>query len=213
MSGGGFGMLVLETVLRIRREFAFGKAIRAISRDLRLSRKVVRKAIRALWLLAFEQIVDPALPTALARHPQDGGGADDQKPAKICKALRVSRSGFHAWLSRAPSARARGDEALGARVRARFISSYRTYGARRVWHDFLAEGLSCGLLRVERLMRQQALKARPRRRGLPSDNGERSVIAGNVLNRQFTADAPNRAPTWPTSPTSGQPKVGCTLRP
>lgn len=110
----------------------------------------------------------------------------------ICEALGVSRSGFHAWLSRAPSARARSDEALGARVRASFISSYRTYGARRVWHDLLAEGLSCGLHRVERLMRQQALKARPRRRGLPKDNGERSVIAGNVLDRQFTADAPNR---------------------
>jgi transposase len=41
------GMLVVETVVRIRREFAAGKAIKAISRDLRLSRKVVRKAIRA----------------------------------------------------------------------------------------------------------------------------------------------------------------------
>ena len=77
-------------------------------------------------------------------------------------------------------------------MRASFIGSYRTYGARRVWHDLLAEGLSYGLHRVERLMRQQALKARPRRRGLPRDNGERSVIAGNVLDRQFTADAPNR---------------------
>ena len=40
-------MLVLETVLRIRREHASGKAIKAIARDLHLSRKVVRKAIRA----------------------------------------------------------------------------------------------------------------------------------------------------------------------
>ena len=37
----------METVVRIRREHAAGKPIRAISRDLRLSRKVVRKAIRA----------------------------------------------------------------------------------------------------------------------------------------------------------------------
>ena len=40
-------MLVVETVVRIRREHAAGKPIKAISRDLRLSRKVVRKAIRA----------------------------------------------------------------------------------------------------------------------------------------------------------------------
>ena len=32
----------------------------------------------------------------------------------------------------------------------------------------------------------------PRRRGLPKDQGERSVIAGNVLDRQFTADKPNQ---------------------
>ena len=110
----------------------------------------------------------------------------------ICEALGVSRSGFHAWLVRAPSARSRSDADLAAKVRASFISSYRTYGARRVWHDLLAEGLSCGLHRVERLMRVHALKARPRRRGLPKDEGQRSMIAGNVLDRQFNADAPIR---------------------
>ncbi len=110
----------------------------------------------------------------------------------ICEALGVSRSGFHAWLVRAPSARVRSDEEFGARVRASFISSYRTYGARRVWHDLLAEGLSCGLHRIERLMRVQGLKARPRRRGLPKDDGLRSVIADNILDRQFTAEAPNQ---------------------
>jgi putative transposase len=112
--------------------------------------------------------------------------------AWLCEALGVSRSGFHAWLGRVPSARARSDEILGIKVRASFIASYRTYGARRVWHDLLAEGHSCGLHRIERLMRQQALKARPRRRGLPRDDGQRSVIAGNVLDRQFSAEAPNQ---------------------
>ena len=112
----------------------------------------------------------------------------------LCEALGVSRSGFHAWLSRPPSARARTDEALTARVRASFVASDRTYGARRVWHDVLAEGASCGLHRVERLMRAQALRARPRRRGLPADTGKRSraAIAANVLDRQFEASAPNQ---------------------
>jgi putative transposase len=112
--------------------------------------------------------------------------------AWMCEALGVSRSGFHAWLTRAPSQRARDDHEIGARVRASHVGSYRTYGARRVWHDLLAEGISCGLHRVERLMRQQGLRARPRRRGLPQDHGERAVIAGNVLDRQFTADRPNQ---------------------
>lgn len=112
--------------------------------------------------------------------------------AWLCEALGVSRSGFHAWLTRAPSRRARQDDEIGAKVRASHIGSYRTYGARRVWHDLLAEGVSCGLHRIERLMRAQGLRARPRRRGLPKDHGDRSVIASNVLDRQFTADRPNQ---------------------
>jgi len=112
--------------------------------------------------------------------------------AWICGALGVSRSGFHAWLTRAPSQRSRDDEEISASIRASHIGSYRTYGARRVWHDLLAEGYQCGLHKIERLMREQGLRARPRRRGLPKDQGERSVIAGNVLDRQFTADRPNQ---------------------
>jgi transposase InsO family protein len=58
----------------------------------------------------------------------------------------------------------------------------------------LADGLSCGLHRIERLMRHQALKARPRRRRLPPDLGERQAgaVAANVLDRSFEAAAPNR---------------------
>jgi len=114
--------------------------------------------------------------------------------AWLCAALDVSRSGFHAWLTRGPSARALVDEALMAKLRASFVASARTYGARRVWHDMLAEGLSCGLHKIERLMRSQALRARPRRRGLPKDEGARvaAAIAPNVLDRQFTAARPNQ---------------------
>lgn len=110
----------------------------------------------------------------------------------LCGALDVSRSGFQAWLVRALSARSRSGEEYAGKIRASFISSYRTCGARRVWHDLLAKGLSCGLHRVERLMRLHGLMARPGRRGLPKDHGERSVIAGNVLDRQFSAEAPNQ---------------------
>jgi len=112
----------------------------------------------------------------------------------LCEALGVSRGGFYAWLTRPPSARMRSDEDLSAKVRTSFLASDRTYGARRVWHDMLADGVSCGLHRIERLMRQQALRARPRRRRRPPDMGERPAngIAPNVLERAFQAPAPNR---------------------
>ncbi|MGO4483778.1 IS3 family transposase [Rhizobium pisi] len=112
--------------------------------------------------------------------------------AWLCEALGVSRSGFHAWLNRSPSEHARYDELLLDKITQSFKSSDRTYGARRVWHDVLEEGLSCGLHRIERLMRLNALRARPRRRGLPKDAGDRAVIMPNVLDRQFVADRPNQ---------------------
>lgn len=79
-------------------------------------------------------------------------------------------------------------------MRASFLASDRTYGARRVWHDILSHGVACGLHRVERLMRAQALRARPRRRGLPKDHGARlaGAVAPNVLDRRFSADRPNQ---------------------
>lgn len=112
----------------------------------------------------------------------------------LCEALGVSRSGFHGWLTRRRSARALADDELTPKVRASFVASSRTYGARRVWHDVLADGSICGLHRIERLMRAQALRARPRRRGLPADTGKRvpGSVATNLLDRQFTAHAPNQ---------------------
>ena len=58
----------------------------------------------------------------------------------------------------------------------------------------LADGVPCGLHRIERLMRLQALRARPRRRRLPPDTGERqtNAVAANVLDRAFEAPAANR---------------------
>jgi len=114
--------------------------------------------------------------------------------AWLCDALGVSRSGFHAWLARSPSARSRRDERVGQRVKASFLASDRTYGARRVWRDLLAEGVACGLHKVERLMRLQALRARPRRRRLPKDTGDRplSLMPANILDRQFEAAQANQ---------------------
>jgi len=114
--------------------------------------------------------------------------------AFLCEALGVSRSGFYGWLSRRPSARSRREEVLEAKIKSSFQESDRTYGARRVWHDLLAAGIKCGLHAIERLMRRNGLRARPRRRRLPLDIGDRPAAAtpANVLDRRFAASAPTR---------------------
>ena len=133
----------------------------------------------------------------------------------MCEALGVSRGGFYAWLTRPRSQRSRDDDELGAKVRASFLGSDRTYGARRVWRDLLTEGISCGLHRIERLMRLQALKARPRRRRLPPDLGG----SGRRAPSHPTFSAAALKPPLPTangsltSPMSGPRKAGSLSRP
>jgi putative transposase len=102
--------------------------------------------------------------------------------------LEVSRSGFHAWLNRPTSTREIDDAKLVTAIETSFKARYRPRDARRVWRDVLEDGLACGLHRIERLMRINALRARPKRRAKPKDDGERSVIADNILGRDFTAD-------------------------
>ena len=111
-----------------------------------------------------------------------------------CEALGVSRSGFYAWGTRSPSVRARTDAALSHTIRVSFAVSDSTYGARRMLTEVREAGHVCGRQRVTRLMRTAALRARPRRRAKPVDAGERAahMIAPNVLDRQFTASAPNQ---------------------
>lgn len=94
--------------------------------------------------------------------------------------------------SRAPRAGvASATEVLGAQVRRILVRSDRTHGARHVWHDVMEQGQTCGLLCIERPMREQALRARPRRRRLPEDLSEHGAVADNMLDL-LQADAPNR---------------------
>jgi putative transposase len=79
----------------------------------------------------------------------------------------VSRAVVLAWLTQPRSQRSRSDEELGAKVHASFLASDRTYAARRVWKDMLAEGLSCGLHRIE-FGTQGIEPVIPRRSSIPS---------------------------------------------
>ncbi len=112
----------------------------------------------------------------------------------ICQALAVSPSGFYAWLRRGPSARARRHAALMPAIRTAFLQSDRTYGAHKILRDVRELGHACGRHQVARLMRAQALRARPRRRAVPVDRGVRpsTAPAANLLARQFVATAPNQ---------------------
>lgn len=110
----------------------------------------------------------------------------------MCRVLRVSASGFYEWMVRPESTRAQENRLITARIRESFEASDRTYGSPRVWRDLRDWNVSCSENRVARLMRSARLIARPKRRQPPFDTGERSIIAPNVLDREFEATAPNQ---------------------
>ena len=111
---------------------------------------------------------------------------------RMSQALGVSTSGFYDWLRRPESNRATSNRAILVRIRESFEASHQTYGSPRVWRDLRDWNVPCSENRIARLMRQAGIVARPRLKRPPYDLGQRSVIAPNVLDRQFEASAPNQ---------------------
>lgn len=112
----------------------------------------------------------------------------------ICRVLRVTRSGFYAWLKRKPSPRAHRRERLLARIRIEHQRHRELYGSPRVHRALLIDGESVSRNTVAKLMRAAKIRAKTRRRFVPrtTDSRHRQPVAGNKLKRDFHASAPNR---------------------
>jgi transposase InsO family protein len=112
----------------------------------------------------------------------------------LCDVLGVSRSGFYASQTRSVSARRQDDQRLAAHVAAAHAASQKRYGSPRVHEELRAQGHEIGRHRVARLMREQGLRARKKRRFQKTTDSNHSLpIAPNVLDRQFTVETPNTA--------------------
>ena len=112
----------------------------------------------------------------------------------MCRVLEVSRSGFHAWVARAPSARAVADEALSERIEQIHTESRKTYGSPRVHAELrLEDGVCVGRKRVERLMRLAKISGQlKRRRGRTTIRVQGVRTAPDLVQRDFNPTAINR---------------------
>jgi transposase InsO family protein len=111
----------------------------------------------------------------------------------MCQVLGLSASGCYAWCRRSESAHAQRDRQLRVLVRASFAASKQRYGSPGIHEDLIEQDEPVSGKRVIRLMQEDGLKARARTRfkcTTMSDHDQ--PIAANLLDRQFTADAPNR---------------------
>jgi putative transposase len=125
--------------------------------------------------------------------------------ATMCRVLAVSASGYYAWRQRPPSARARADAGLTARIRAIHQYSRGTYGAPRIHEELLAAEIRVGCKRVARLMKAAGLCGASRRKWMVTTVRDHDARpAPDLVERDFVATAPDRLwvadityiPTW-----------------
>jgi putative transposase len=111
----------------------------------------------------------------------------------ICMVLQVAPSTYYAAKKRAPSQRACQDASLKPELQRIHRNNFDVYGVRKMWRQLRREGFHVGRDRVARLMRDLGLagviRGKSKRTTIP---GELAQRPGDLVDRHFTASAPNR---------------------
>jgi len=113
---------------------------------------------------------------------------------EMCAVLEVSVSGYRAWKRGGTPARKRlTDDQMLAVIRAIHAELKGAYGSPRMVRELRLRSFTAGKERVERLMRENGIHARHKRRyKVTTDSKHGLPVAENLLNRHFTPAAPNR---------------------
>lgn len=120
--------------------------------------------------------------------------AADYPVRACCRVLAVSVGGYYDWRSRPVSVRRKRRQELAWRIREVHADSRGRYGSPRICRQLQADGVVVCENTVAGLMRAEGLRARAKRTFVPrtTDSAHGQPVAGNVLDRQFEADRPNR---------------------
>ena len=125
--------------------------------------------------------------------------------AAMCRVLRVSRSGYYAWLLRPLSERAQRDAQLKATIRVIHAESDSTYGRPRIHAELKEQGEKVGGKRIARLMEESRLEGASRRRRVFTTRRELDARpAPDLVDRDFKTEGPDQlwvadityVPTW-----------------
>jgi putative transposase len=113
--------------------------------------------------------------------------------SRMCRVLGVSQSGFFAWQERPACRRQQQDMIYLAHIRTAFALSNSTYGSPRMHRDLVDDGHEIGRHRTARLMRENQLIARQKRRFKRTTDSEHAwPVAPNLVAQDFTANAADR---------------------
>jgi transposase InsO family protein len=111
----------------------------------------------------------------------------------LCRVLRVSRSGYYAWLKRPPSKRAQEDGRLEAEIKAAHGRTRHTCGPERLQRDLAAHGVKVGVYRIRRIRKKLGIRCKQVRKFKATTDSKHSLpVAANLLEQHFEAEAPNQ---------------------
>ena len=111
----------------------------------------------------------------------------------MCRILEVSRSGFYAWCKQPKSKRKLQNETLIKEITTVFKQSGEIYGAVKVTKRLHQKGIQCGKNRVARLMRQNQLRSKIKRKFKATTNSRHNYpVADNLLRQEFNVPCPNQ---------------------
>ena len=111
----------------------------------------------------------------------------------MCETLTVSISGYRAWKRGGTANRKRlTDTQMLALIRAIHTQLKGAYGSPRMLKEIRRRGFPAGKGRIERLMRENGIRGRHKRRYKATTDSKHSLpVAPNLLDRNFAPNAPN----------------------
>jgi putative transposase len=110
---------------------------------------------------------------------------------RICRALKVSTSGYYRWVTSVPSQRTTENGRLLERIQAIHQEADETYGSPRITDSLRDEGFNVSRPRIARMMRKHGIAAQTHRKfKVTTDSDHDLPISPDLLNRNFSADQP-----------------------
>ena len=118
--------------------------------------------------------------------------SSEHSVAKMCTLFNIARSGFYQWLKQKSGKRAESNEKLLRLIKDSHEQSGGTYGVDKILHD-VREKMPCSRGRVHRLMKKNGIQSIRKQKFKATTNSDHPFhVAENLLNQQFTVDAPNQ---------------------
>ena len=120
--------------------------------------------------------------------------SDEHAVVRLCDLLGVSTSGYYDWYDRPESNRTRENRELTAKIHHFHQRTKAIYGSPKIHKDLVADGQSCSVNRVARLMNQAGIKSKLNRQFVITTNSRNTAApAPDLLQRQFSVDKPDTA--------------------